>query len=211
MTTKKTKTAKQLATQLATLCHEEQMTLLGFAEGLSPEGQELALAMVRELVAAEEQAAKVVADKPRAPRRAKAVRLSEERERFLTFARSPPSLQEGTMGDYLSRGVAREGAQSQARWDWAPLSLIEETHMKQKEKYHYVPTAPVLAEIRAHLHQSFGPEGQGWVDVSALARELSRGHVTVRQALRHFVSDGTLVPLGGPTGEIRGLYRIAQA
>jgi len=83
--------------------------------------------------------------------------------------------------------------------------------MKQKEKYHYVPTAPVLAEIRAHLHQSFGPEGQGWVDVSALSRELSRGHVTVRQALRHFVSDGTLVPLGGPTGEIRGLYRIAQA
>jgi len=113
-----TKTAKQLATQLATLCHEEQMTLLGFAETLGPAGQELALAMVRELVAAEElAAASRPAPQPRAPRRTKAVRLAEEKERFLIFAQTR---QGDAMGDYLSQVFAREGSPGiQARWDWA--------------------------------------------------------------------------------------------
>jgi len=113
-----TKTAKQLATQLATLCHEEQMTLLGFAETLGPAGQELALAMVRELVAAEELAAKVVADKPRAPRRTARVRAEEEKQRFIAFCKRDRP--DGAMGDYLSQVFAREGSQGiKLRWDWA--------------------------------------------------------------------------------------------
>jgi len=119
MTTKKTKTAKQLATQLATLQPEEQMTLLGFAEGLSPAGQELALDMIRHLVAAEEQAAKVVADKPRAPRRTARVRAEEEKQRFIAFCKSN-AIPSGAMEDYLSRVFAREGSQGiKLRWDWA--------------------------------------------------------------------------------------------